>query len=92
MSQQYKELMDCLQAAIDAQKGDKLSKSDIKKVVYSAHNFFDGGHHVEQKQLEEIRDAWVELAEGKIDKARAMKKLQGTSRAEAMGSVLSNLI
>lgn len=87
--------MDALVAAFDhalARKQEgKFDNSDIQKIFDAANKLFAEGRPVDRADLIKIRDKWVALAEGKIDNARAMKKLQGTSRAEAIQSVLKSL-
>lgn len=88
MSEQYNDLLNSFKRALKNKEKGKFSRDDVKKIYQSASKLFDGEVHLEQSQLDQIRDKWVELADGKIDKGNAMKKLQGTSRAEAMQSVL----
>jgi len=92
MSQEFDSLIKAFDKAIKRKGEGKFGKSDINEIYESAKQVFDVGRDLAQDQIDKIRDKWVELAEGKIDKAGATKKLQGTSRAEAIRSVLQNLL
>lgn len=88
MPEGYNELLKSLKKGIEKRKEGKFEKDDVKEIYKAASTLFNVDVYLDPKQLEEIRDKWVELADGKIDKGNAMKKLQGTSRAEAIQSVL----
>lgn len=88
MSEHFNALVKAFDKALKKKEDGKFNKDDVKEIYQAAHQLFDGETYLDQKQVEQIRDRWVKLAEGKIDKGSAMKKLQGTSRAEAIQSVL----
>lgn len=88
MSEEYQQLLSSFDKAIKNKEAGKFAKSDVLEIYRAASTLFNGELSLNQQQLEQIRDRWVTLAEGKIDKNGAMKKLQGTSRAEAIQSVL----
>jgi hypothetical protein len=88
MTEAYNNLLKKFDQAIQKKEANKFSKGDVKEIYAVASVLFDGSVYLEQAQLEQIRDKWVVLAAGKLDKGNAMKKLQGTSRAEAIQSVL----
>ncbi len=92
MSETYHQLLQAFDKAIQKKAKGKFGKSEVKEIYKVASELFDVDVFLDQKQLEKIRDKWVELAEGKLDKASAMKKLQGTSRAEAIQSVLLSML
>lgn len=88
MSNSYQDLVKSFDEGIKKKEKGKFSKEDVKEIYKAANDLFDVDVDLNRKQLEEIRDKWIALADGKIDKGNAMKKLQGTSRAEAIQSVL----
>ena len=88
MSNSYQDLVKSFDEGIKKREKGKFSKEDVKEIYKAANDLFDVDVDLNRKQLEEIRDKWIALADGKIDKGNAMKKLQGTSRAEAIQSVL----
>ncbi|MEC7839706.1 MAG: hypothetical protein VX777_06675 [Chlamydiota bacterium] len=88
MSEEYNAFLKSFKKALKKKEAGKFGVEDVKAIHKTARNLFDGETYLDQGQLCEIRDTWVQLADGKIDKASAMKKLQGTSRAEAIQSVL----
>lgn len=92
MSVEFNTLVKSFDSAIKKKEDGKFGKDDVKEIYKAASSLFDGETFLDQKQLEEIRDKWVKLAEGRIDKGNAMKKLQGTSRAEAIQSVLLSIL
>lgn len=92
MSEEFNKLLKNFDKAIEKKEKGKFGKDDVKNIYSSASKVFDGETYLEPKQIEQIRDKWVTLAEGKIDKGNALKKLQGTSRAEAIQSVLLSTI
>ena len=89
----YKQGKDVLKLAkaIEKKENGTFTKEDVKEIHRAASQLFNVDSYLDQKQLEQIRDKWVLLAAGKIDKGNAMKKLQGTSRAEAIQSVLLSI-
>ncbi len=88
MSEAYNKLLKSFTKGVEKRGEGKFDKNDVKEIYKAASSLFDVDVNLDPKQLEQIRDKWVELANGKIDKGNAMKKLQGTSRAEAIQSVL----
>ncbi len=88
MAGSFNELIAAFDEGIKKREKGKFSREDVKKIYSAASAFFDVEVSLNQNQLEQLRDRWIELADGKIDKGNAMKKLQGTSRAEAIQSVL----
>lgn len=88
MSDSYQDLVKSFEEGIKKREKGKFDKKDVKEIYKAASDLFDVDVDLNRKQLEEIRDKWIALADGKIDKGNAMKKLQGTSRAEAIQSVL----
>lgn len=88
MQAEYNNLLISFDKALQNKENKKFSKEDVKDIYASASKLFDGAIILEPSQMEKIRDKWVQLAEGRLDKGNAMKKLQGTSRAEAIQSVL----
>lgn len=88
MSEAYNQLLNAFKKGIEKKEAGKFSKEDVKQIYKAASNLFDVDVNLDQSEIDQIRDKWVELAGGKIDKASATKKLQGTSRAEAIQSVL----
>lgn len=91
MSEAFNQLVSSFDKAIQKKEKGKFGKEDVKDIYKSASKLFDGETYLEPQQVEKIRDKWVTLAEGRIDKGNAMKKLQGTSRAEAIQSVLLSI-
>jgi len=92
MPQEFDNLIKAFDKAIKNRDGDKFGMDDINAIYDAASKVFDVGRDLPQNQIDKIRDKWVELAEGKINKSGATKKLQGTSRAEAIRSVLKNML
>ena len=92
MSQELNDLVKSFEKAIKNKEDGKFGKDDVSAIYQSAHKVFDGRYNLSPAEMGQIRDLWVKLAEGKIDKGRAAKKLQGTSRAEAIQSVLSSML
>ncbi len=92
MTQEYDHLLKCFDKAIEDKQSGRFAKDNVKQIYDAAHKVFDGEINLDQKQIMQVRDKWVKLAEGHIDKGRAMKKLQGTSRAEAIRSVLESML
>lgn len=92
MPQEFDNLIKAFDKAIKKKSEKKFGKDDINEIYEAAKKVFDVGRDLAQDQVDKIRDKWVELAEGKIDKGGATKKLQGTSRAEAIRSVLQNML
>ncbi len=88
MSEQFTDLLKSFDKAIKNKEKGKFGKKDVKEIYSAASSLFDGETYLDPQQMEQIRDRWITLAEGKIDKSHAMAKLQGTSRAEAIQSVL----
>lgn len=88
MIEAYNNLLSRFDTALKNKEAGKFAKSDVKEIYAAASKLFDGRFNLEQKQLEKIRDKWIQLADGKLDKGSALKKLNGTSRAEAIQSVL----
>ncbi len=91
MHEDYDNLLKSFEKAIKKKEKNKFSKEDVKDIYKAASKLFDGTVILEQNQIEQIRNKWVRLAEGRIDNGNAMKKLQGTSRAEAIQSVLLSI-
>ena len=92
MPQEFDDLLKAFDKAIKKKNEGKFGMEDIDEIYEAASKVFDVGRNLAQDQVDKIRDKWVELAEGRIDKSGATKKLQGTSRAEAIRSVLKNLL
>lgn len=88
MHEEYSNLIKAFNKALKKKEKKQFSKADVKEIYSAASKLFDGSISLESNQIQDIRDKWVELADGKLDKGSAMKKLQGTSRAEAIQSVL----
>ena len=92
MTEGLGELLALFDQAIKKKEKNSLDKSDIEKIHQKAVPFFQKHEFIPDDELMKVRDKWVELAGEKIDKGRAMKKLQGTSRAEAIHSVLITIV
>lgn len=92
MSEKYDNLVKSFKEGLKKREAKKFGKEDISKIYSAASDLFDGTVELQPNQIEQIRDLWVELADGKIDKGNAMKKLHGTSRAEAIRSVLESSV
>ena len=92
MTQEFDNLLKAFDKAIKKKSEDKFGMEDINEIYEAASKVFDVGRDLAPDQINKIRDKWIELAEGQIDKSGATKKLQGTSRAEAIRSVLKNLL
>lgn len=92
MSQAFDNLIKSFDKAIEKRAKDKFSQEDIDEIYQASKEAFDVRWDLDQSQIDQIRDKWVKLAEGHIDKAGATRKLQGTSRAEAIRSVLKSLL
>lgn len=92
MTEGLNEILTLFDQAIKKKEKKSLGKSDIEKIHQSTVPFFQRHEHIPDDELIKLRDKWVELAGEKIDKGRAMKKLQGTSRAEAIHSVLISIL
>ena len=90
--EQVNKLLEAFDKAIEKKSDGKFSKEDVQQIYSAASTVFDGSYNLSPEQISQIRDRWVKLAEGVIDKGRAMKKLQGTSRAEAIQSVLNSML
>ncbi len=88
MSVEFNELLNSFDKGIKKKEEGKFGEEDVQNIYSAASKLFDGSTYLDQNQIIQIRDRWIQLAEGKIDKSKAMKKLQGTSRAEAIRSVL----
>ncbi|MCP5508253.1 MAG: hypothetical protein H7A37_08165 [Chlamydiales bacterium] len=92
MSEEFDNLVKAFDKALQKKEKGSFGKSEVKEIYSAASTLFDGTIQLDQQQIEQIRDKWVKLAEGRIDKGNAMKKLQGTSRAEAIQSVLLSIV
>jgi hypothetical protein len=90
--QQVDKLLKAFDKAIKNKEKGKFGKDDINEIYEAANEAFDFQYDLSQDQIDKIRDKWVTLAEEKIDKSGATKKLQGTSRAEAIRSVLQSML
>ena len=88
MHEAYNKLLKSFDKAIEKKEDNKFSKEDVKDIYAAASQLFDGTITLEQSQIEQVRDKLIRLADGRLDKSNAMRKLQGTSRAEAIQSVL----
>ena len=88
MDEKFNNLLKSFDEALKKKEKNKFGKEDVKNIYAAASDLFDGTINLEQSQMEQIRDKWILLADGKLDKGNAMRKLQGTSRAEAIQSVL----
>ncbi len=91
MEQDFEKLIQAFDKAIKKKEKGSFGKSEIKEIFEASQEFFNKHDYVDAKYLEKLRDKFVTLAEGRIDKAGAMKKLQGTSRPEAIRSVLETM-
>jgi len=92
MLEAYNNLLTSFDKAIQKKEDTKFGKKDVDDIYKTASKLFDGTIILEQNQMNQIRDKLVRLTDGKLDKSHAMKKLQGTSRAEAIRSVLLSTI
>jgi len=92
MADAFNDLLKSFDRGIQKKADGKFGKEDVAEIFQAASNLFNVDIFLDQHQIEQIRDKWVKLAEGRIDKGNAMKKLQGTSRAEAIQSVLSSIV
>jgi len=92
MTQEFDDLLKAFDKAIKKRGEGKFGAKDIDEIYQAASKVFDVGRDLAPDQINKICVKWVELAEGKINKGGATKKLQGTSRAEAIRSVLKNLL
>ena len=88
MQEQYDSLLKSFDKALKKKEQKQFSKADVKEIYAAASNLFDGSITLTTNQIEQIQSKWVALADGKLDKSNAIKKLHGTSRAEAIQSVL----
>ena len=88
MHEAYNNLLKSFDKAIKRKEENKFNKEDVKEIYAAASKLFDGNINLEQSQIEQVRDKLIHLTEGRLNKSNAMKKLQGTSRAEAIQSVL----
>ncbi len=85
-----KELIAAFDAALERKESNKYGKEDIDKIYGEASKLFDGDRQLEPSELEQLAKKFSDLTSGAINKGAAMKKLQGTSRAESMRGVLMN--
>lgn len=92
MIEKFNNLLSSFDKALENKEKDKFGKEDVEKIFSAASELFDGAVNLDDKQIGQIRDRWVKLAEGRINNAGAMKKLQGTSRAQAIQSVLNSIV
>ena len=92
MTAEFNQLLSSFKKANQNKSDGKFGESDVNDIAQAARSFFQNDRDLSQSELEQIRDQWVALAEGRIDKGRAMKKLQGSSRAEAIEAVLRSLL
>lgn len=92
MSEEFINLLKNFDRAIEKRQSGKFGKEDVKNIYNSATKVFDGEKQLGSHQIDQICEKWVALAEGKIDKPHALKKLKGTSRAEAIQSVLLSTV
>ena len=86
----FQELIQAFESALKKKEKGSFTKDDVKQIYEKSRPAFD--QHINDVDLIKIRDKFVALAEGRIDKNSALKKLQGTSRPEAIQSVLLNCI
>ena len=90
---QLKELMEKFNVAIDHKKDGKFNKQDVDNILASATPLFDSQQPIPSNELKQLAAKYSELAgEGVMNKGRAMKKLQGTSRAASMQAVLMKAV
>ncbi len=92
MSEEANKLLKAFDKAIQNKEKGKFGKEDINAIYEAAKETFDFRRDLDPALIDQIRDKWVKLAEGHIDKGGATKKLQGTSRAEAIRSVLQQCL
>lgn len=92
MSVEFNNLLNSFEQAIKRKEKGKFGKEDVDAIYKAASKAFDTEHDLNPQQINQIRDKWVTLAGEHIDKGRAQKKLHGTSRAEAIRSVLQNML
>lgn len=89
----FQELISAFDNALTKKSVGKFSKEDVSAIFSAAQAAFSGAEHIDNQQLMQVRDKFVELAgEDKINKGRAMAKLQGTSRPDSIRSVLLNAV
>lgn len=88
----FTNLIQLFDKAIENKKKGSFGKSDIEAIFHAAEDFFlKHRTYVDPKQLDKIRDKWLVLAEGRIDKAHVEKKLRSGDPAHAIRSVLETL-
>ena len=92
MLELYNDLLKSFDKAIEKKEANKFGKDDIAAIYSAASKLFDGTMDLEKNQLEQVCKKWVLLSDGKLTKSSALKKLQGTSRAEAIQSVLLSTV
>lgn len=92
MTESFNKLIQSFENGIKKKEKGNFTKDDVKEIYKAAVQFFDVSRDLDPKQIEQIRDKWVQLAAGKLDKGGAMKKLQGTSRPDAIQSVLMSVV
>jgi len=93
MSQQdVDQLLKAFKKAIEKKKDGKFGEADIQEIYAASDKVFDAQSFIDQAHIDKIRDHLLELAEGHIDKGAANRKMQGTSRAEAIRSVLKSML
>lgn len=84
----YTALIQALDQGLQKRQKGSFGKPDVENIYKEAREFFNKYSYVEPKKLDTIAAKWVELSNGKIDKGRAMKKLQGGGCADAIKSIL----
>jgi len=74
-------------------KGDQgFTQADIDRIYEAANQLFDSNIDLSMDDLNELSRKLSDLTDGKVNKGTVMKKLQGTSRADALRSVLANAL
>lgn len=88
----FTNLIQAFEKGIENKKKGTFGKADVDSIFHAAEEFFlKHRTYVDPKQLEKIRDKWLAIAEGRIDKAHIEKKLRGGDPAHAIRSVLETL-
>ncbi len=87
-----KVLMDAVDLGLKDKGADGFTQVDVDRIYEAANELFQTNIDLSQDDLNQVAKKLSDLTDGRVNKGTVMKKLQGTSRAEALRSVLVNAL